>query len=275
MEGVQGDYTCSMQCTKHTYKNNSPAGGICVFCLQEKLGKLAVSSPFPVSNTTVSFHASPSSSPSPPPFTSTKKSRIPFLIGKKKNDPPSSSIFSTSKNIIFNRSKSSVMHRVCAANFTDSDNTEDLSTPHKSRFWKFIHFSQRHNHKQLVRVKKDEFISVEKVETSANSKVLRSRSMGCGSRSFSGDFFGDFILRRVESQREGKSRERVNKCGGLFSGLSIGTRPEVQLGQGRSKKWAWSWALPSPIMGFRPYYGKRYGSNKNGVASKDKGFNHV
>ncbi|KAK1387556.1 hypothetical protein POM88_015734 [Heracleum sosnowskyi] len=268
MEGVQEDYTCSMQCTKHTYKNNSPAGGICVFCLQEKLGKLVVSSPFPVYNTTVSFHSSPLSSPSPP-FTSTKRSRIPFLAAKKKNDPPSSSAFSTSKNIIFNRSKSSVMPRVCAANFTDSDSTEDLSTPHKSRFWKFIHFSQRHKHKQLVCMKNDEFISIENDETSVNSKVLKSRSMGCGSRRFSGDFFGDCILRRVESQREGKSRERDNKCGGLFSGLSIGTRPEVQLGQGRSKSWAWSWALPSPIMGFRPYYGKRYGSNKNVGASKD------
>lgn len=117
-------------------------------------------------------------------------------------------------------------------------------------------------------MKKDEFISFENDETSVNSKVLRSRSVGCGSRSFSGDFFGDCILRRVESQREGKSRERVNKCGGLFSGLSIGTRPEVQLGQGRSRSWAWSWALPSPIMGFRPYSGKRYGPNKMGVHLK-------
>ncbi|KAK7264650.1 hypothetical protein RJT34_32259 [Clitoria ternatea] len=78
-------------------------------------------------------------------------------------------------------------------------------------------------------------------------KVSRSRSVGCGSRSFSGDFFeristgfGDCTLRRVESQREGKNRvsssaatainpgggggphhcmkERV-RCGGLFSGF--------------------------------------------------------
>lgn len=276
MEGVQEDYACSMQCTKHTYKNNSPAGGICVFCLQEKLGKLVVSSPFPVSNTTVSFHSSPSSSPSPPSFTSIKKSRIPFLTTKKKNDPPSSSASFTSKNIIFHRSKSSVMPRVCGTNFTDSDNMEDLSTPHKSRFWKFINFSQRHKHKQLVCMKKNEFIAAEDDETSVNSKVLRSRSVGCGSRSFSGDFFGDCILRRVESHREGKSRERVNKCGGLFSGFSASTRPEVQLGQGRSRSWAWSWALPSPIVGFRPYnYGKRYGSHKNVGSSKDIVFNHL
>ncbi|KAF5201129.1 Myristoylated alanine-rich c-kinase, partial [Thalictrum thalictroides] len=42
-------------------------------------------------------------------------------------------------------------------------------------------------------------------------KVARSRSVGCGSRSFSGDLleristgFGDCTLRRVESQREAK-----------------------------------------------------------------------
>lgn len=80
------------------------------------------------------------------------------------------------------------------------------------------------------------------VSASASSferKVSRSRSVGCGSRSFSGDFFeristglGDCTLRRVESQREGKPKvscssssssssamkERV-KCGGIFSGF--------------------------------------------------------
>jgi hypothetical protein len=43
-------------------------------------------------------------------------------------------------------------------------------------------------------------------------KVARSRSVGCGSRSFSGDFlerisFGDCTLRRVESQREPKANK--------------------------------------------------------------------
>lgn len=71
-------------------------------------------------------------------------------------------------------------------------------------------------------------------------KVSRSRSVGCGSRSFSGDFFeritngfGDCALRRVESQREGGSsnkgkvsssgvREMV-RCGGIFGGFMIMT----------------------------------------------------
>ncbi|KAF1875501.1 hypothetical protein Lal_00006129 [Lupinus albus] len=80
--------------------------------------------------------------------------------------------------------------------------------------------------------------------SSFERKVSRSRSVGCGSRSFSGDFFeristgfGDCTLRRVESQREGKTkvnhnaaaatasgapmnRERV-RCGGLFSGFMM------------------------------------------------------
>ncbi|CAN6676884.1 unnamed protein product [Malus baccata var. baccata] len=49
--------------------------------------------------------------------------------------------------------------------------------------------------------------------SSFERKVSRSRSVGCGSRSFSGDFFeristgfGDCTLRRVESQREGKPK---------------------------------------------------------------------
>ncbi|CAL9110642.1 unnamed protein product [Musa textilis] len=84
--------------------------------------------------------------------------------------------------------------------------------------------------------------------SSLGRKVARSRSVGCGSRSFSGDFleristgFGDCTLRRAESHREAKSKivlhldqhhdngeqqqrsatkERV-KCGGLFGGLAL------------------------------------------------------
>ncbi|KAJ7955125.1 Vitellogenin-like protein [Quillaja saponaria] len=83
--------------------------------------------------------------------------------------------------------------------------------------------------------------------SSFERKVSRSRSVGCGSRSFSGDFFeristgfGDCTLRRVDSQREGRSKvasvhrsgehhhrnhhnymkERV-RCGGIFSGFMM------------------------------------------------------
>ncbi|XP_074566064.1 uncharacterized protein LOC141822519 [Curcuma longa] len=80
--------------------------------------------------------------------------------------------------------------------------------------------------------------------SSFGRKVARSRSVGCGSRSFSGDFleristgFGDCTLRRVESQRDAKPKsalhvdnygdqhrsrmkERV-KCGGFFGGFGM------------------------------------------------------
>ncbi|KAK4586663.1 hypothetical protein RGQ29_023713 [Quercus rubra] len=94
--------------------------------------------------------------------------------------------------------------------------------------------------------------------SSFERKVSRSRSVGCGSRSFSGDFFeristgfGDCTLRRVESQREGKPKstssavhmkERV-KCGGLFVGAG-GSTSASSLVHGRSKSWGWAFASP-------------------------------
>lgn len=118
-------------------------------------------------------------------------------------------------------------------------------------------------------------------------KVSRSRSVGCGSRSFSGDFFeritngfGDCALRRVESQREGGSsnkgkvsssgvREMV-RCGGIFGGFMIMTSSsssssssswvssssaEQQHHQnnmahgGRSRGWGWAFASPMRAFG--------------------------
>ncbi|CAI9118842.1 OLC1v1020469C1 [Oldenlandia corymbosa var. corymbosa] len=95
--------------------------------------------------------------------------------------------------------------------------------------------------------KREELVVVDENESpdqaELDRKVSRSRSVGCGSRSFSGDFFeristgfGDCTLRRVESQREGNKpklssmhrnstgqdciKERV-KCGGIFGGFMI------------------------------------------------------
>ncbi|KAG2658790.1 nucleoprotein TPR-like [Panicum virgatum] len=58
--------------------------------------------------------------------------------------------------------------------------------------------------------------------SSFGRKVARSRSVGCGSRSFSGDFlerlsngFGDCTLRRVESHREPKSHKMRGGGGAL------------------------------------------------------------
>ena len=103
-------------------------------------------------------------------------------------------------------------------------------------------------------VEEDNDMSSPNSQTTASAssferKVSRSRSVGCGSRSFSGDFFeristgfGDCTLRRVESQREGKPKsssaaahrggagagggdhhcmkERV-RCGGIFGGFIL------------------------------------------------------
>jgi hypothetical protein len=118
--------------------------------------------------------------------------------------------------------------------------------------------------------------------------VSRSRSVGCGSRSFSGDFFeristgfGDCTLRRVESQREGKPvtvgtshmKGRV-RCGGIFGGFIItsssssssssywvsssaedmnGKSPGAgPLAHGRSRSWGWAFASPMRALGSKP-----------------------
>lgn len=121
-------------------------------------------------------------------------------------------------------------------------------------------------------------------------KVSRSRSVGCGSRSFSGDFFeristgfGDCTLRRVESQREGGTRHRHStsraagdtirekvRCGGLFGGfiitssLSSTSSSSSWTGEGRpngptatpagplahGRSRSWGWAFASPMRAF-------------------------
>ncbi|GFQ05916.1 hypothetical protein PHJA_002735600 [Phtheirospermum japonicum] len=309
----------NIQCTNHPYKNSAP-GGICAFCLQEKLGKL-VSSSFPIA-----VFPSSSSSPSPsfrsdfdtssvasaagsaaggggpaarhlPPTSSQnggsnneicyytrRSSRLPFVLThrkKKKNHINNNGVSlangsSENTSIVFKRSKSTVTPRRRGMHFLD----ESFDSPYKKGFWSFLYTSK---HKKSGTSLKDLSFtpatpssstlgvgssSVSGVAGPARSrdnkkredhfdenespddvgldrKVSRSRSVGCGSRSFSGDFFeristgfGDCTLRRVESQREGKSKvqssmqrngggggqdcikERV-RCGGIFSGFMI------------------------------------------------------
>ncbi|EYU45546.1 hypothetical protein ABFS82_14G008200 [Erythranthe guttata] len=276
----------SMQCTNHPYKNSTP-GGICAFCLQEKLGKL-VSSSYPVP---VFPSSSSSSSPS---FRSTyaaaaaatssavlgggstalqngvsdsysshtRRSKLPFVLThRKKKKKESSSSTSDSTAIVFKRSKSTATPRRGGGNNNNIHllDEEDYNSPSRRGFWSFLHLPNRpkklhHHHHHL----KDSNFTPTTPATVCNNengspddkfsdrKVSRSRSVGCGSRSFSGDFFeristgfGDCTLRRVESQREGKPKnggknggggggmngqdyikERV-KCGGLFSGFMI------------------------------------------------------
>lgn len=309
MDGLPDDAgDGSMLCTEHPFKNNTPAGGICAICLQEKLGKL-VSSSFPIAV----FPSSSSSSPSfrsdigggtnvvPPRLTNpssliasntqitpsnttnechyhqyySNRSRILYLLSQKKNKKKDHNIIvdrvggghERNKNVVFKRSKSTATPRRGGLHFMEADNVDGSTSPHKRGFWSFLYL-QKHPHphssstnKKTIRdlssavgsftqvqgSRQDrDAIVVEENESpcqaSFDRKVSRSRSVGCGSRSFSGDFFeristgfGDCTLRRVESQREGKSKvaggmrgtggqdcikERV-RCGGLFSGFMI------------------------------------------------------
>ncbi|XP_019181047.1 PREDICTED: uncharacterized protein LOC109176080 [Ipomoea nil] len=198
-----------------------------------------------------------------------RKPRIPFQRRKKKSNNNGES---SSSATVFKRSKSATTprNRMGFLEGDENDNGDDIS-PRKRGFWSFLYYSASKkiekpasikdasfpsssasgNGSMVVRDKKREsFAVVEENERSDQSsherKVSRSRSVGCGSRSFSGEFFeristgfGDCTLRRVESQREGKPkappsvqhrnsgasgqdciRERV-KCGGIFSGFMI------------------------------------------------------
>ncbi|PQQ00217.1 uncharacterized protein Pyn_26561 [Prunus yedoensis var. nudiflora] len=335
-----------MQCSDHPYRNNP--GGICAFCLQEKLGKL-VSSSFPLP-----IHASASSSSSPSfrsdtvnvgvvhngngvaadDFYSTRRARISFLLAKKKKKVSTATSNAASSDraaadVVFKRSKSTTTPRR-AHHFLDG--SEDFSPRKRGGFWSFLYHSSAKssssnslNKKAIEKSKisssssftssaapkdskclgsssqrnKSEHLAVEAVaaadddSASPNSsqataasassferKVSRSRSVGCGSRSFSGDFFeristgfGDCTLRRVESQREGKPKASVHrqgehnnshcmkervKCGGIFSGFMmtssssssssssywVSSSAEGQLVHGRSRSWGWAFASP-------------------------------
>lgn len=294
MEGIEEDMgDGNMICANHPYKNNTP-GGICAFCLQEKLGKL-VSSSFPSaifpsssSSSTPSFRSDQLGAPTTSTTTTTtastlpsiqtnqanvhygkmRKSRMPFLLSshynKKKKDGCNTSVVATMK-----RSKSTTTPRN-GMHFLNEEEEEDCNTPHRRRFWSFLYYSssskQQHSKKternmtfpsvgngsMRSKKKEEEFVVVEENENETSPafdrKVSRSRSVGCGSRSFSGDFFeristgfGDCTLRRVESQREGNNKSKIHhrnsgaagagagqdcikervRCGGLFSGFMI------------------------------------------------------
>ncbi|KAL3829349.1 hypothetical protein ACJIZ3_018151 [Penstemon smallii] len=197
-------------------------------------------------------------------------------------------VSSDSTNIVFKRSKSTKTPRR-GMNFSDDNENyivEDHNSPYKRGFWSFLLYLSKSSKKNDKHYKDSNFVSASASTVGSSSvngssaavirsrekkrdddfvmveenddeppfdkrKVSRSRSIGCGSRSFSGDFFekissgfGDCTLRRVESQREGRPykvqsqsgnngsnssrnsngqdciKERV-KCGGIFSGFMI------------------------------------------------------
>lgn len=310
--GLDDDMSDGMQCSDHPYRSNP--GGICAFCLQEKLGKLVSSSlPLPIRGSS-SSPSSPSigsdtnvtsvlanvgavGSAAPAPsnaisiggstsgtvnfnvhgvdchYHDTRRARIPFLLAKKKKKVVTvgGAEYNRNNDVVFKRSKSTTAPRRGQFLVGADDDGGDFSPRKRGGFWSFLYHhapssSKSHAPKKIENtttnnnkgsggnlgangtiLEEDE--SPNTHTTSFERKVSRSRSVGCGSRSFSGDFFeristgfGDCTLRRVESQRESKSskvsaggnsghrngagvdhhciKERV-KCGGLFSGFML------------------------------------------------------
>ncbi|KAG9447419.1 hypothetical protein H6P81_013547 [Aristolochia fimbriata] len=322
------------QCSDHPYRNNP--GGICAFCLQEKLGKLVSSSKSNPFYPIVAAAAAPSSSSSSPSFRSegagvgglaapvnTHRARmVPFLAHKQKKVMSATSVSvphaDDPGSLVLKRSRSVAVPRHFSYAGDDS--------PRKKSFWSFLHLSRRRMARERETnlkekpagatgdggagyaasakggetVRRDLAGGAEEGTESPNSsqasssfgrKVARSRSVGCGSRSFSGDFleristgFGDCTLRRVESQRESKPKivlhrvaaeERIKervKCGGIFGGfgmisssssywLSDDFNGRISGPHGRSK--SWTWAFASPMRAFRPSKPSSYIADKD------------
>lgn len=235
----------SMTCTKHpNNQHNKNPGGICALCLQEKLGNL-VSASLPIANfppASFSFRSESTRTFGHSLSINNRKPRIPFLSNKNATS--------------LQRSKSTA-----AASFPDGQQNQQ-----RRSFWSFLYYSKSRraglssansnsssNNRVGVMsstrassvgqsatttvIAEEEENSHAHTASTAN-KVSRSRSVGCGSGSFSGDFFerlGDCKIRRVESQRQSNVaaaagvdqqqqhkgiKERV-RCGGIFGGFNL------------------------------------------------------
>ncbi|KAK2394939.1 hypothetical protein QL285_056714 [Trifolium repens] len=165
-QDVINDGSMQQYCINHPTKKKP--GGICAFCLQEKLGKL-VSSSFPLPIITPSSSSSLSSPPSfrsqtlPSsssssslsniPATSSKRSHLPFLIPKKNHKKkPSSMNINMNINmnmnmnpsdIVFKRSKSTTTPR--RTKFLDDvdDGAGDFNIRKRNRFWSFLYLTSK------------------------------------------------------------------------------------------------------------------------------------
>ncbi|GAA0167715.1 hypothetical protein LIER_22586 [Lithospermum erythrorhizon] len=269
--------------------------------------------------TTTTTTTTTSSNKNTKQFDNSRTSKLPFSLAqrRKKKKDGKMGISDSANNMVFQRSKSTTTPR----NHMHFGDEEKEHMHSKKGFWSFL-YSSKHanaskkhdnntykdsaflsssssssnaalniNNAATLREKqkqREEFIVLEENDLSPDQasfdrKVSRSRSVGCGSRSFSGDFFeristgfGDCTLRRVESQREGKGKNGQNsmmkervRCGGLFGGFMMitssssssssssywvssdhnmnGKTPSSvghHLAHGRSKSWGWAFASP-------------------------------
>ena len=282
------DQDAAVHCSEHPYPPGATAaagagaGGICAFCLQEKLGMLVSSSK------SSPFHpppASASASSTPPPSNrASSEAPLPLypLAAASRKVMPAQGAGAGLK-----RSKS-VAPRPEEPLPPPAPSVITADSPRKKSFWSFLHLSSSSgSHKSASSaaapgnsgaVARRNSVSVASASAAAlggrleaiaepespgrrsegsssssfGRKVARSRSVGCGSRSFSGDFlerlstgFGDCALRRVESHREPKPKaagalghlgggahgddERADqhhriKCAGFFGG-GLGAAP--------------------------------------------------
>ncbi|KAF8094640.1 hypothetical protein N665_0358s0022 [Sinapis alba] len=232
---------------------------------------------------------------------------LPFLLAKKKSMlAASSSSSSSSASLIYKRSKSTAA--ACGESLNQRKRSGFWSFLHlysskhqiTSTTKKVSHSSRPRNQRTETTETPKRFVSgggidvvVEEEDESPNNKVvvemptnsvgsgggggssfgrkvLRSRSVGCGSRSFSGDFFerisngfGDCALRRIESQREhtkvisngggetaADAMSEMVKCGGIFSGFMImpsSSSSTVNHHHHKMGNRSWGWAFASPM----------------------------
>ncbi|CAN7113205.1 unnamed protein product [Brassica rapa subsp. narinosa] len=298
-----------MQCITHPYTKN-PGGicPLCLQEKLGKLVTSSFPLPKPNHLSSPKSSSSPSSNTSLALSLSSgsngrdnnNNNNLPFVIAKKKSMLAASS--SSSANLIYKRSKST------AASYGEGFNQRKrsgfwsflhlYSSKHQTTK-KVSHSSKPRNQitaetpKRVVGGGGIDMIVEEEdestnnkvvVETPTNSvgsgsggggssfgrKVLRSRSVGCGSRSFSGDFFerisngfGDCALRRIESQREptkvisngGGGGEAADdamsemvKCGGIFGGFMIMTSSASStVVHHKMANRSWGWAFASPM----------------------------
>ncbi|KAF8667335.1 hypothetical protein HU200_053010 [Digitaria exilis] len=253
------DQDGAVYCSEHPYPPGATAaasaGGICAFCLQEKLGMLVSSSK------SSPFHPPPpSSSSSTPPSSNRASSDAPLPLYPSRKVMPAQAAGGGLK-----RSKS-VAPRPEETPLPPAQGTITADSPRKKSFWSFLHLSSSSSsgsHKSASSsaassnggggaVARRNSVSVASASSAAalggrleaivepespgrrsegsssssfGRKVARSRSVGCGSRSFSGDFlerlstgFGDCALRRVESHREPKPKSAAAAALGHLGG---------------------------------------------------------
>ncbi|KAF8093254.1 hypothetical protein N665_0385s0003 [Sinapis alba] len=249
-----------MQCLTHPYTKNP--GGICALCLQDKLGKLVTSS-FPLSKPN---HPSSSSSSANLIYKRSKSTAASY--GESFRQRKRSGFWSflhlySSRPQVITKKVDNSSHSSRPRNQIDNGRNQTTETSNQVVG----------GGTDVIAEEEDESPSNKVVvETPTNSvggssfgrKVLRSRSVGCGNRSFSSERisneFGDCALRRIESQREptkvisnGGDHEAADamsemvKCGGIFGGFMIMTPSSSTVDHHHHKmgnRSAWGWVSP-------------------------------